>query len=231
MEAGRCLRVAALVIAAALRPESAAAFDTWVAQRDRAVVRQSLDYSCGLAALATVLSELGPAVSEASLLGDLGVQASGSRPGISFADLSRLARERGFRARGVAVRPSLLPRLRGQSVIIAMTIDGRAHFSVLREASEDGAVWLADPSWGNRRLAAWEFERYFVDEGGLGRLLLIAPAAPSKPQREGDVAARHGSAQSARDPIHADHTRSTRASARPPWKRTSWRWPVHLLPN
>ena len=175
LEAGRWVCLAALIIVAALRSSPVSAFDTWLAQRDRGVVRQSLDYSCGLAALATVLSEFGPAVSEASLLDDLGVPSPGARPGISFADLSMLARKRGFRARGVAVRSSLLPRLQGQPVIVAMMIDGRAHFSVLRQASEDGAVWLADPSWGNRRLAAWEFRRYFVGDGELGRVLLVAP--------------------------------------------------------
>ena len=47
---------------------------------------------------------------------------------------------------------------------------------VAQRGVEDGAVFLADPSWGNRWLASWEFARRFeaIPGSGRGRLLLIA---------------------------------------------------------
>lgn len=217
----------------ALATAPAQAFETWVERRDAGVIRQSLDYSCGLAALATVLSDLGTPVSEAELLsalfagpassqGDtprrdadapvLSPPAEAPAPGaehrdISFADLARLARQRGFSALGIAAPLETLKKLRVPA-IVAMDIDGRAHFSVLRAVAHDGAALLADPSWGNRRLAAWEFERYALsdaagEDGGrpLCRLLLLGPS---------------------------DTPQADPGAARP--AAPDWRWPVMLAP-
>jgi predicted double-glycine peptidase len=189
-------------------------------------VRQSRDYSCGLAALATVLTRLGSPVSEEELLEEI-ARGDTIHPEVSFSDLARLARERGFRALGVAIAPDLLPRLRGRPAIVALNVDGSAHFSVLRAAHADGAVWLADPSWGNRRLAGWEFERYFSANGERGRVLLIVPSSTGEAGASADTAGADGPGIETKrvGPGRSNRGGSSEA-AEPPW-----RWAIHLLPG
>ena len=61
--------IAALAVSLALAPPTAVALETWVDLRDRGVVKQSLDYSCGAAALATLAqSQWGWALTEAQVV-------------------------------------------------------------------------------------------------------------------------------------------------------------------
>ena len=61
--------IAALAVSLALAPTTAVALETWVDLRDRGVVKQSLDYSCGAAALATLAqSQWGWALTEAQVV-------------------------------------------------------------------------------------------------------------------------------------------------------------------
>lgn len=129
-------------------------------------MRQQRDFSCGVAALATLLTYyFHDPVSESGLLdvllGELSDLESITADGVSFANLRTLAHRRGYAALGVAVDYRDLAKL-GQPVIVALRVNGRAHFSVLRGVSADGTVYLADPSWGNRRLSAWAFRTLFV---------------------------------------------------------------------
>lgn len=169
---------------------SAEEFETWVERRDHGVVRQERDFSCGLAALATILSwSVGESVTESELLRELLVQLETSTPrsiaqgGVSFADLARLAAGRGHSVLGVEVPVAAFTTLR-RPAIVALQADGQAHFSVLRAVDEDKVVWLADPTWGNRRLSMRQFERLFAHYPGAGpqeprgRVLLVSSATP-----------------------------------------------------
>lgn len=156
-------------------------FETWVARRDSGVVRQAYDYSCGLASLATLFALRGwSGASEEALLRELlatgedVTQARVTGRGVSFADLAGLAEKRGLQALGVEASTASLVRLR-QPAVVALRVPGGTHFAVIRAVAEDGAVYLADPSWGNRWLSAWEFARRFEDVAGSGRgrLLLV----------------------------------------------------------
>lgn len=164
-----------------LTAQDAPAFDNWVSRRDSGVVRQSLDYSCGLAALATVLTHYyDTPVSERALLSEFrrfsaktrssGVDAAA---GLSFEDLARLARGHGYRALGLSLGFTELQRLR-RPAIVALDLGARRHFSVLRRAGPQ-SVSLADPSWGNRSMHRQAFiERFLNDANGTrGRALLI----------------------------------------------------------
>ncbi len=144
------------------------------------MVRQAHDFSCGLAALATILTydHLDP-TDEAFLLTSLreqdqrqGLERSFD-DGVSFADLRDLAQRQGYRAAGIAVPTTTLRQL-SRPVIAALTVDGRAHFTVLKGFSEDGRAILADPSWGNMRMTPWAWERAFeAGESGSGRVLVV----------------------------------------------------------
>lgn len=184
-------------------------------------MRQSLDYSCGAAALATILTHYyGAAVTERALLGDLlkkreeqadkggkegkeakdgkewkeeqaGASASRS-PGLSFDDLAMLARDRGFLALGVSAQYADLARLR-HPAIVALDLEGRQHFSVLRRAGAN-SVALADASWGNRNMHAATFRQYFLHDaaGTRGRLLLILEKTGARGDETFMLAARPG---------------------------------------
>ena len=148
--------------------QAGAPFESWLERRDKGVIRQQFDYSCGLAALATILTHhYADPVDELELLqaltiaaGTDGAGAGDRRVGVSFADLAALAGLRGYLARGLSLPLADLARLR-QPVIVALSVNRRAHFSVLERVDARGVFHLADPSWGNRRLSAAEFRRYF----------------------------------------------------------------------
>ncbi|WP_008295090.1 C39 family peptidase [Congregibacter litoralis] len=166
----------------------AQAFDNWLSLRDAGVVRQERDFSCGAAALATVLTHYyGEPVSEAALLeqllrervntGDTKVQ----QQALSFADLAMLAGSRHYPSMGLAVAFEDLKKLK-LPVIVALVIEGRGHFSVLRRVDSDDRVFLADPSWGNRQLGKQAFLRSFSTPGtsAQGRILIIGSKRDSK---------------------------------------------------
>jgi len=149
------------------------------------VVRQQRDFSCGTAALATLLTHyfLRP-TGEAELLEALLARTGRDalrRQGVSFAALAALAEARGLSASGVAVGAQALAHLR-VPVIAWLAPRGQPHFAVLRGVSP-GAVELADPARGNVRQPRAAFERDFLGEDGRGRLLLLAapPGTPLAP--------------------------------------------------
>ena len=190
--------VAALTLSA-----GALSLESWHEQRYAGVVRQQHDFSCGLAALATVLaiqSQL--TVTEAHLLEELEtVLASDAstplaerelRRGVSMAELGNLAGAQGFRAIGLELPHDQLTRLR-QPVLVAMDAASTAHFSVLRAVDEKGRYKLADPSWGNLKLTPHQFARRFEGDRGKGRILVllpqdaqdsIAPESPASARRD-----------------------------------------------
>ncbi|MGH8498716.1 MAG: C39 family peptidase, partial [Methylococcales bacterium] len=75
--------------------------------------------------------------------------------GFSMLDLKRFAERRGYRALGVKLKASALPKLRGPVLVYLETADFR-HFAMLRGVRED-RVYLADPSRGNIRMSIYRF--------------------------------------------------------------------------
>jgi predicted double-glycine peptidase len=164
-----------------------------VTRRDLAVVRQQWDYSCGLAALATLLTyDYQTPVGEAALLEALQARSPQGGPafqqsGVSLADLAWLARQRGFRAAGLALPPSALARLE-RPAIVYLEQQGMPHFVVLRGLTAGGAALIADPAYGNRRTKGETFRRQFLPGGagaeeGRGRLLLLHRPGQEKMRR------------------------------------------------
>ncbi|TCO78366.1 hypothetical protein EV688_101182 [Chromatocurvus halotolerans] len=174
-------------------------FRDWKALRDAGVVRQERDFSCGLAALATLLTHyFDQPASESDLLARLGLPdadvltatrpAGDSAPaerarrqrlqerGVSLALLAALARQYGLRAQGVSIRPEALSRL-SVPAIAYIEPEGEPHFTLIRGVDRHGNIQVADPSWGNRLFSAADFARVFSLNGSTaGRLLLVMPA-------------------------------------------------------
>ncbi|MGH8548125.1 MAG: C39 family peptidase [Methylococcales bacterium] len=146
-------------------PETAPAkrrFMTWVDLRDRYAVKQQLDYSCGAASMATLLhyyynDDLGETEVLKDVLKYLDPESVKNRKEIGFSmlDLKRFAERRGYRALGVKLKASALPKLRGPVLVYLETADFR-HFAMLRGVRED-RVYLADPSRGNIRMSIYRF--------------------------------------------------------------------------
>lgn len=141
-------------------------------------MRQTADYSCGAAALATLLTySLGDRVTEQDILraalaplpkDEVAVR---EKQGLSLADLQRVAQERGHKAQGFHVAPVYLTRLQGP-VIVFIKAQGSQHFTVLK-GIQGHYAYLADPSVGNIRLPMPTFLAMWLDKKGQGVLFVV----------------------------------------------------------
>jgi len=148
--------------------------------RDANVIKQRFDYSCGAAALATLLRYgLGDNVTEQQVLTQLfGLLSNEERPevlsqGFSLLHLQRVAQARGYQAEGFRLEPRFLAQLNGP-VIVFIQPRGYKHFAVLRGIKDDRA-FLADPSLGNIRMPVYRFLESWLDDSGTGIIFVVEP--------------------------------------------------------
>ncbi len=139
-------------------------------RRFRNVVRQHTDYSCGAAALATLLRhayhlEADEGTVIEGMMGVADPQLVHQR-GFSLLDVKRYVESLGMRGRGYRVDEERLRSLRVPGLVL-MDVRGFRHFVVLKQVRGD-VVDLADPILGNRSipvsefLAAWPSRAVFV---------------------------------------------------------------------
>ncbi len=148
--------------------------------RDQKLVRQRYDYSCGAAALATILRYgFGDEVTEREILVDLfdllseDEEGLRRKEGFSLLDLQRVAQARGYKAQGFRLEPQYLPELHGP-VIVFIEPRGYKHFAVLRGVRGD-RVYLADPSRGNIRMPAYTFLDSWLGDNNKGIIFVVEP--------------------------------------------------------
>ncbi len=148
--------------------------------RDQRLVKQRFDYSCGAAALATVLRYgFGDEVTERDILVELfdllpeDEEGLRRKVGFSLLDLQHVAQARGYKAQGFRLEPQYLAKL-GGPVIVFIEPRGYKHFAVLRGVRGD-RVYLADPSRGNIRMPAYRFLDGWLGETGKGIIFVIEP--------------------------------------------------------
>src|SRR5262249_4631145 len=150
---------------------------SWRAMRDAGVVRQGFDYSCGAAALATLLSGTGQPVSEREILQAVFATLSDAeatrtmQKGLSLLDLKRVAEARGHAAEGYRISAETLVQLTRPALVLIEPY-GYSHFAVLRGVRGD-RVYLADPARGNVRTSAARFLRNWLGADGLGIVFLL----------------------------------------------------------
>ena len=139
---------------AAERAREAEKFKTWKDIRQQHVVMQRYDYSCGAAAMATLMRYyFADDVTEREVLLDIldhiSVEDTKKRKkeGFSLLDLKEYAERQGYQAAGVDLELAALRQLAGP-VLVYLETDGYKHFAILRGVRED-RVFLADPSRGN----------------------------------------------------------------------------------
>ncbi|MEK8047175.1 C39 family peptidase [Ideonella margarita] len=144
------------------------------------IVRQAYDYSCGSAALTTVLRyHLGYDVTEQQAME--GMLAFGERDkiverrGFSLLDMKRYAASLGSNSAGFKAEISDLRKL-DQPAIVPIDFAGFKHFVVFR-GIRDEKVFLADPSAGHIVFSVSEFEALW----DRNTLFLIYPAKDRPP--------------------------------------------------
>lgn len=127
--------------------------------RFRNIVRQHTDYSCGAAALATILRYgYHMDVNEQLVIqGLLGVSdpEQVSKRGFSLLDIKHYVERLGFRGRGYRVTIARLRTVRVPTIVL-MNVKGFSHFVVLKQVYKD-KVEIADPMLGNRSLSIKDF--------------------------------------------------------------------------
>jgi predicted double-glycine peptidase len=139
--------------------------------RYRNIVRQAYDYSCGSAALTTILQHyLGRNFQERQVMEGLLHYGESERivdrRGFSMLDMKRLVTALGFPAGGFKAELKDLMEL-DHPAIVPIVYAGFKHFVVVKTI-KDGRVFIADPSQGNltftleRFKEAWDQNVLFV---------------------------------------------------------------------
>jgi uncharacterized protein len=128
--------------------------------RFREVIRQRYDFSCGSAALATLLTyHYGRPTTEQEVFQAMwaaGDQAKISRQGFSLLDLKHYLATRGLAADGFRV-PLAKLEVAGIPAIALIDAGGYRHF-VLIKGIDDDAVLIGDPAQGAKVVARAQFE-------------------------------------------------------------------------
>jgi predicted double-glycine peptidase len=168
--------------------------------RYRSTVRQQYDFSCGSAALATLLTfHYGYPVSEAQAFDEMfrrGDQARIRSAGFSLLDMKTFLAARGLAADGFQ-QPLDTLASSGYPAIVLIAERGYRHFVVIKGVRE-GRVLLGDPAGGTRALprarfeAVWQNRLLFVIHGRVGKPRFNEGSdwAAAPRLRPGDVLAR-----------------------------------------
>jgi hypothetical protein len=145
--------------------------------RYRDLMPQKFDFSCGSAALGTLLVHgYGMDTDEVELIAAM---MEGTDPnvvvrnGFSMLDMKRHVESIGMRAHGFKVRPEALYRLQ-MPVIALLDLKGYKHFVVVKGAKA-GRVFVADPALGHRVMREDDFVA-----GWNGIVLAVVGDAPMR---------------------------------------------------
>lgn len=131
--------------------------------RNRQLLRQQYDYTCGSAALATILNhQYGVRVTEDAVIN--GIMAMGKseeearEEGFSLLDLQKYVESLGFKGTGLGkMEIKDLMAYRVPSVV-PVNFGGYQHFLVVRDVKGEW-VYVADPAFGNGRVPVKKFEQ------------------------------------------------------------------------
>ncbi len=157
---------------------------SWLELKERHVVIQKFDYSCGAAAVVTMLKYyFGDDVPEQKVLDTIFTRLALSKNGkaeiddrvengLSMLDLQRAAADLGYTSAVAKITAQNLTELKAP-IIVRLIKDDFKHFVVVRGVVED-RVFLADPIRGNVRmsiydfLAQWDGPALFLGKKGFG---------------------------------------------------------------
>lgn len=128
-------------------------------QRFLHLIRQETDFSCGAAALATVIRyAYGIKVTEQDMLEGLFAVSDSAlvrEQGFSLLNIKHYVQRLGMRGRGYRVEPETLEQIKIPTIVL-LDLKGYKHFVVLRK-TENNLVYLADPALGNKTMSKDDF--------------------------------------------------------------------------
>ncbi len=166
-------------------------------RRLRQVVPQTYDYSCGAASVATLLHYYyGRSTDERQAI--MGMFTEGDKEeirqrGFSMLDMKRYALGLDFQAEGFKFPDvEALKKLKVPAIVL---IDTRSykHFVVIRQVTDD-SVYVADPSWGNRRMTLEDFTKAWNNNVALVIVGTVAGEPPGLLSASQDMTAPRGAA-------------------------------------
>lgn len=158
------------------------------------VVQQNTDFSCGAAAVATILKyAYGQNVTERDVIEGMfrvsDPKAARER-GFSLLDIKHYVQTLDMRGRGYKMSMDDLARIRVPTIVL-LDIKGYKHFVVLKRV-KNGRVYLGDPALGNKVMAMKEFAAGWngivfaiVGRGFDRRTALLTPPEPLTVRRSG----------------------------------------------
>jgi predicted double-glycine peptidase len=130
-------------------------------RRFKDLVEQKTDFSCGAAAMATVLNKAyGWNLQEEDVIKGMLATADPElvrTQGFSMLDMKHYAETLGLRARGYRIDPTRLESLQVPSIVL-LDVRGYRHFVVLQRTFK-GYVYLGDSVLGHKKMALDEFTR------------------------------------------------------------------------
>jgi predicted double-glycine peptidase len=133
--------------------------------RFRSTIRQHYDFSCGSAALATLLTHhYGIPVTEQEVFQDMyarGDKAKIKKEGFSLLDIKGYLESRGFQADGFVAELEQLSAARIPAIALIKE-HGYHHFVVVK-GLRDGRILMGDPSVGTRALPHDKFKEMWVN--------------------------------------------------------------------
>ena len=128
-------------------------------QRFQYIIKQQTDFSCGAAALATVLRyAYGLRVTEEDMLDGLFAVSDVAKvqaQGFSLLNIKHYVERIGLRGRGYKVEIDTLEEIKIPTIVL-LDLKGYKHFVVLKKSEKD-LVYLADPALGNKIMPKDEF--------------------------------------------------------------------------
>ena len=148
----------------AILPGGALVFKPIQSMRERRfanLVQQRTDFSCGAAAMATLLNEAyGWELDEEQVIEGMLAEADPQlvrQMGFSMLDMKRYAESLGLRARGYRLQPQQLAQVKVPSVVL-LDVRGYKHFVVMQVTTDDW-VYVGDPVLGHKKMPLEEFAR------------------------------------------------------------------------
>lgn len=136
-----------------------------VVLRQENIIKQQYDYSCGSAALTTLLNaQMDLSLKEMDVIdgllkyGELEKIRAGRR--FSLLDMKRYLAQSGIRSAGYSAAIDDLPEIQVPA-IISIVIQGFKHFVVYRGVV-DGHVVIADPAFGNMSVSLMKFDKMWT---------------------------------------------------------------------
>ncbi|MBR9871952.1 MAG: C39 family peptidase [Gammaproteobacteria bacterium] len=133
-------------------------------QRFSSVIQQQYDFSCGSAAIASLLSyHYSHDVSEQSVFSAMFALADPEKvrkDGFSMLDMKRFLESEGYQADGFRMPLSGIREKVSLPVIVLMNLEGFRHFVVIKGISDD-EVLVGDPARGLKAYSRAEFEGYW----------------------------------------------------------------------